>query len=416
VAYKRQRLAEIRKAAGYTQEGLAEALGVERSTVVRWERAETQPQPWHRPHLSRLLGITAAVLAEVLADVVPSSRLGPGGAAVMPAPATVREVPFALEGLRAALTNYRWQYNPDGEPPSLDLLRTQVTALHEAYQRADYAAVMPHLPPLLATLSAAASQAGGDQRPKAQRLLASSYLLASKLACKAGDAELGWLAADRAATAAGAGDERILSAMAVYQVGCAFLKNPTSCAEAEALAATTADDLAASPLNRADHLSARGSLLLLAALAAARQRETRAASHYLATAAALAERLGGDLNELWTGFGPTNVRIHEISVAVELDQPDKANALGSQLDPSQLPPTLVSRRAQVHLDLATASTQRSDGDAFAVLHLLEVERAAPQVLQVNAVARAILHTLLGRQRQRLTPGLRPLAQRAGVLV
>lgn len=36
---KRQRLAQRRKMAGYSQEQLAEVLRVERSTVARWERA-----------------------------------------------------------------------------------------------------------------------------------------------------------------------------------------------------------------------------------------------------------------------------------------------------------------------------------------------------------------------------------------
>ena len=51
MALKRHRLCQRRKALGYSQERLAEIVGVERSTVVRWENAETDPHPWHEPGL-----------------------------------------------------------------------------------------------------------------------------------------------------------------------------------------------------------------------------------------------------------------------------------------------------------------------------------------------------------------------------
>jgi transcriptional regulator with XRE-family HTH domain len=78
VALKRLRLIQRRKALGYTQEGLAEQLGCERTTVIRWERAETEPQPWLRPRLIQVLQITAEELGELLADVadVPGERDG----------------------------------------------------------------------------------------------------------------------------------------------------------------------------------------------------------------------------------------------------------------------------------------------------------------------------------------------------
>lgn len=70
MASKRARLAQRRKAAGYSQEDLAERLGVERSTVVRWESAETEPQPWVRPKLAAALGTTTADLQACIDDVV----------------------------------------------------------------------------------------------------------------------------------------------------------------------------------------------------------------------------------------------------------------------------------------------------------------------------------------------------------
>src|SRR6266545_5277018 len=47
------------------------------------------------------------------------------------------------------------------------------------------------------------------------------YIAASKLASKAGDGQLAWLAADRAASAAQLADAAALSAVAAYQAACA---------------------------------------------------------------------------------------------------------------------------------------------------------------------------------------------------
>ena len=91
-AAKRRRLAERRKAVGLTQEQLAEQLGVERSTVVRWERGETQPQPWLRPKLAQALGVSADRVEELLA--ADSSPADPDGQAT-PVP---RQLPAAVAG------------------------------------------------------------------------------------------------------------------------------------------------------------------------------------------------------------------------------------------------------------------------------------------------------------------------------
>jgi transcriptional regulator with XRE-family HTH domain len=80
VARRRHRLAQRRKTVGLSQEGLAEVMGVDRSTVVRWERADTEPQPWHRPRLARALKVSVEELTALLADVgeaaaLPNERL-----------------------------------------------------------------------------------------------------------------------------------------------------------------------------------------------------------------------------------------------------------------------------------------------------------------------------------------------------
>jgi transcriptional regulator with XRE-family HTH domain len=63
---KRQRFAARRKAVGFSQEQLAERLGVDRSTVARWESGETEPQPWMRPRLAGALQLSVGQLDHLL--------------------------------------------------------------------------------------------------------------------------------------------------------------------------------------------------------------------------------------------------------------------------------------------------------------------------------------------------------------
>jgi DNA-binding XRE family transcriptional regulator len=67
MASKRRRFAQYRRSVGFTQESLAEALGVERSTVVRWEAGQNEPQPWMRPKIAQALRISIEQLTDLLA-------------------------------------------------------------------------------------------------------------------------------------------------------------------------------------------------------------------------------------------------------------------------------------------------------------------------------------------------------------
>lgn len=65
---KRLRFIERRKAAGYTQESFAEALHVDRTTIGRWERGDSDPLPYIRPKLARLLRVSPRELASLLEE------------------------------------------------------------------------------------------------------------------------------------------------------------------------------------------------------------------------------------------------------------------------------------------------------------------------------------------------------------
>lgn len=73
---KRLLLARARKTAGFTQEELAYRLGVDRSTVGRWEAGETEPLPWLRPKLATLLGITRRELAKLILEAEKDPQAG----------------------------------------------------------------------------------------------------------------------------------------------------------------------------------------------------------------------------------------------------------------------------------------------------------------------------------------------------
>ena len=66
MATKRHRLMQRRKTVGFSQEHLAERVGVDRSTVGRWEAGLTEPQPWLRPRLARVLQVSVEQLDALL--------------------------------------------------------------------------------------------------------------------------------------------------------------------------------------------------------------------------------------------------------------------------------------------------------------------------------------------------------------
>lgn len=68
VGMKRIHLARRRRTIGLSQEALAEQLGVDRSTVMRWESGERTPQPWQRPNLVMALKVSMEELDVLLSS------------------------------------------------------------------------------------------------------------------------------------------------------------------------------------------------------------------------------------------------------------------------------------------------------------------------------------------------------------
>ncbi len=62
------RLVQLRKANGYSQEALAEKLGVSRQAISKWERAESSPDTDNLIALASLYGMTLDTLLNTKND------------------------------------------------------------------------------------------------------------------------------------------------------------------------------------------------------------------------------------------------------------------------------------------------------------------------------------------------------------
>ncbi|NKQ55588.1 helix-turn-helix transcriptional regulator [Amycolatopsis sp. K13G38] len=78
MARQQRGLAARRAGLGYTQERFAEAVGVERSTVWRWENGAVAPLPEHCPRIRAVLGLTPAQLDELLRETAADRGSAPG--------------------------------------------------------------------------------------------------------------------------------------------------------------------------------------------------------------------------------------------------------------------------------------------------------------------------------------------------
>ncbi|GAB2724502.1 helix-turn-helix domain-containing protein [Nocardia thraciensis] len=66
---RRERLIQARKATGKNQEEVAELAQVDRTTIGKWERGESTPQPNQRPAYAEALGVSLQELNAMLSSI-----------------------------------------------------------------------------------------------------------------------------------------------------------------------------------------------------------------------------------------------------------------------------------------------------------------------------------------------------------
>lgn len=382
IGYQLRRLRRLR---GLTQEALADRANVSRDLVAKLEQGRR-----HTARITSLASLARALDVELSALVRRATRV--------PESASRRSDPHLGDG--SAMRK-----------PATTMMAASalVDRVHHAYQTARYIEAAGLLPWVTDTVDALAAEARANERREALRLQTSVAIAAAKLSTKAGDAAAGRSAAERAHNAAEAAEDTFGQAAAAYQLTCALLRADRR-DQAETHAVCFAEELRGPA---PDTVTWRGALTLIGAIIAARRGDGAEAGRRLDHAEELARQLGTDGNIGWTWFGPTNVMIHRVSVAVAVGDPLGALAMAQRIDIATMPASLCGRQAQVHLDSAWAHAQLRE-DAPAVIHLLDVERVAPDLMLVSPEARGLIRNLLLRERRGAVPGLRGLALRAGV--
>ncbi|MGW4156189.1 helix-turn-helix domain-containing protein [Micromonospora chersina] len=189
--------------------------------------------------------------------------------------------------------------------------------------------------------------------------------------------------------------------------------------ESAPLAARAADrSLAALQAGAADERVRQmlGQLHLSAALTSTVSGRPDVARDHLAEATREAAGLGDPPDGAGfngCGFGPTNVRLWEMSIAAELGEGGRVIELSRTVRPQVL--AAANRRMSYWLDLGRALAENGRSDAEALAAFVRAEQAAPAPFALNPLAQDAVVTMAQRARRRAVPDdLRMLAGRMGI--
>jgi transcriptional regulator with XRE-family HTH domain len=263
-----------------------------------------------------------------------------------------------------------------------------------SYQDGDLGHVISVLPGLIKTAQRMEAASADDAAYKrfCASVSARIHHLAATTLSKIGESDLAWIAAERAMQAADDADDPLVLASAARSGTHALL------AVGRFDDALELGDAAARWLNPRmaagdpAALSLYGMLHLRAAVAAARRQDRATAYELIGRAARAAEQLGEDANHWQTGFGPSNVELHRVSVALDLGDVAQVIEVGPRIDAGHLP---AERQVTHMIDVARAlSLVARDDEALQLL--LTAEQQAPGIVRHNAAVREVVRSMYRR--------------------
>ncbi len=379
-----ERVAFYRRRRGLTQAVLAGLVGRSEDWLSKVERGEREIRRVD------LLTAMAKALRVSLGDLL-------GRPVLAEDDARDDDVPAVRDALMNPRRLSRVLFSASSTAPVVDPVQAGrvVEAAWADHQRGRIGAVVAALPRLIGTaqhLEDVAAGAGRDYAHGAWSVSARTHHLAATTLCKLGEADLSWIAAERAVQAADRADDPLVLASAARAATHALLE--LGHFEDALELGRAASEWLRAQLDERDPaaLSLYGMLHLRTAVAAARNNDRAAATELIDVAARAAGQLGRDANYWQTGFGPTNVELHRLSTALDLGDVAFVVDRGPAVRTENLP---AERRVSHLIDVARAlHLVARDDDALAML--LSAEREAPSLIRHNPAVRETVKTMSRR--------------------
>lgn len=294
---------------------------------------------------------------------------------------------------------------PGGEIVPVDVLISRAKDILEAQRRCEYALVGAQLPGLVRDLHTSLLAGRDDRELLELSVLTHVQGTQAWLSDIGAGSDLAWQASVLARRAAERLDDPLFGAVSAF--GTSFGLIAAGGFDSARSLLTTAEPGTATP----EATQVTGMLTLTHALVSAAQGNTAERHAALGQADELAARTG-DANAMWLGFGPSNVGIWRMSVALESGEHHEAAAIAETVNPRALSPT---RQAAYYREYGRALARIPRRQTEAVLMLRRAEKISPARIHRHPFMRAVLAELLARaKKDAVGRELRGMAYRSGL--
>ncbi len=373
-----ERIAFYRRRRGMTQRVLANLVGRSEDWLSKVERNERDVRRLD------IVGELAKALRVGVGDLLGNPVLVEADRAKEDDVPAVRDALMSHRRLSQTLFGTPMRQPVDPEP-----VASRAERGWSDYQQGRLGQVIAALPGLITSAQALEESAAVSDAARCWAVSARIHHLAASTLAKVGEAELAWMSAERAMSAAeNSGDPLALASAA--RAGTHALLAVGRFDDAVNLGETAASWLRGQVRQQDPAaLSIVGMLYLRTAIAAARRQDRSGTNELIASAGQAARQLGRDANYWFTSFGPTNVQLHRLSTGLDLGDVAYVVEHGPRVDPSGLP---TERTVAHRIDLARAYSFSARDDE-ALDQLLAAEHAAPQIVRHSAVVRDTVKAL-----------------------